>query len=69
MAIDELNTVSACILHKGHGKDRNSSESYRTISSCPFLSKILDTYIGDVYGHVWDLHQAPTQFQGKGRSH
>ena len=69
MSIDSLNTAWACILFKGHGKDRTSSESYRTISSCPFVSKALDAYIGDIYGHVWEKQQAETQFQGKGSSH
>ena len=68
-SIDSLNTTWACILHKGHGKDKGSADSYRTISTCPFLSKALDTYIGDIYGHLWEAHQAPTQFQGKGSSH
>ena len=45
MSVDELNIVSACILHKGHDKDKNLADSYRTISSCPFLSKVLDSYI------------------------
>ena len=33
--LDELNTVWACILYKGHGKDKQSDRSYRTISTCP----------------------------------
>ena len=69
LSVDELNLASACILHKSHGKDKSFADSYRTISSCPFLSKALDTYIGDIYGHIWEQHQAPTQFQGKGSSH
>ena len=69
LAVDELNIVSACILHKGHGKKKNSSESYRTISSCPFLCRVLDSYIGDLFGHIWESKQASTQFQGKGSSH
>ena len=44
MSIDELNIVSACILHKGHGKEKNQADCYRTISSCPLLSKAIDTY-------------------------
>ena len=45
LSVEELNLASACILHKSHGKDRSLADSYRTISSCPFLSKALDTYI------------------------
>ena len=55
LAVDDLNIVSACILHKGHGKLKTLSESYRTISSCPFLCRVLDSYIGDVFGHFWDV--------------
>ena len=38
---DELNTVWACILFKGHGKDRSLDSSYRTISTCPFTCTLL----------------------------
>ena len=68
-SIDELNEVWACILHKGHGKNRTSERSYRTISTCPFISKGLDTLIHDLYSKVWDKEQASTQLQGKGSSH
>ena len=68
-SLAELNEVWACVLHKGHGKDRTSERSYRTISTCPFISKGLDTLISDLYSPVWDKEQAPTQFQGKCSSH
>ena len=42
LAVDELNIVSACILHKRHGKPKSLAESYRTISSCPFIYRVLD---------------------------
>jgi hypothetical protein len=38
---EELNTVLALLLHKGHGKPKTSDRSYRTISTCPVLSKAL----------------------------
>ena len=69
MSIDELNIVSACVLHKGHNKEKNQADSYRTISSCPLLSKAIDTYIGELYDDILDEHQASTQFQGKGSNH
>ena len=69
MSIDELNTVYACILHKGHGKEKNQADCYRTISSCPLLSKAIDTYIGELYDDILDDHQASTQFQGRGSNH
>ena len=67
--LEELNTVWACILFKGHGKNKNSDRSYRTISTCPLLAKALDVYIGLLYGQGWADVQAPTQFQGSGSSH
>ena len=42
--IPEINTVHAHILYKGHKKDKTVDSSYRTISTCPFIAKCLDTY-------------------------
>ena len=68
-SLEELNTIWACILHKGHGKDKESDRSYRTISTCPMLAKALDSYIGGLYSDEWADAQAETQFQGSGSSH
>ena len=68
-SLDELSSVWACILYKGHGKDKQSDRSYRTISTCPFIAKALDTYIGSIYKEGWASAQATTQFSGKGSSH
>ena len=68
-SLEELNSVWAMILHKGHGKDHESDRSYRTISTCPFLAKALDKYVGSLYESGWATAQAPTQFQGSGSSH
>ena len=65
----ELNTAHAVILHKGHNKDRCLDSSYRTISSCPFLAKCIDIYLGDLSKESWKSCQAPTQYQGEGMSH
>ena len=46
--IEEVNTVHAAILFKGHSKDKTSSRSYRTISTCPLVAKALDIYIRDL---------------------
>ena len=68
-SIEEMNTTHAVILHKGHGKDKNISSSYRTISSCPFTAKSVDIYLGQLSKEDWNLVQAETQFQGEGMSH
>ena len=68
-SLEELNTIWACILHKGHGKDKESDRSYRTISTCPLLAKALDSYVGSLYSDGWAEVQAETQFQGSGSSH
>ena len=68
-AIHELNDIWAVILHKGHGKDKESDRSYRTISTCPLITKCLDVYIGRQYYTCWRDIQAPTQYQGEGSSH
>ena len=57
------------VLYKGHGKPKDSDRSYRTISTCPLLSKSLDKYIGSLYESGWAAVQAETQFQGSGSSH
>ena len=67
--VEELNAAYALLLHKGHGKLKTSDRSYRTISTCPFLSKALDMYIQELYIEVWNSLQAPTQYQGTGSSH
>ena len=67
--VDELNIVYAILLHKGHKKSKTSERSYRTISTCPFLSKALDLYLHELYITDWNKLQAPTQYQGTGSSH
>ena len=68
-SVEELNNVHAIILHKAHGKDRSLASSYRTISSCPFLSKAADVYLGGLSKDDWSACQADTQFQGEGMPH
>ena len=68
-SLEELNTICACILHNGHGKDKESDRSYRTISTCPLIAKALDSYAGELYGGGWAAAQADVQFQGAGSSH
>ena len=68
-SLDELNLVYGLILYKGHGKEKTSDRSYRTISTCPFLAKSLDLYLRDLYHEHWDACQAETQYQGTGSNH
>ena len=68
-SLDYLNSVWAMILHKGHGKDRESDRSYRTISTCPLILKALDKHVGHMFESGWASAQAETQFQGTGSSH
>ena len=69
LTVEELNLVWACILHKGHGKNRAIDRSYRTISTCPLISKAIDTYISILYSPKWNTFTAETQFQAKSSSH
>ena len=39
----EMNTAHACLLYKGHSKDK--SQASITISTCPFISKAVVYYI------------------------
>lgn len=67
--ITEISTVYACILFKGHNKNRSSDKSYRTISTCPVVAKALDIFIRDTFIESWNKNQPETQFQGQGSSH
>ena len=68
-ATDEMNRAHAIVLYKSHNKPKNLSSSYRTISSCPFLVKTVDIYLGQLSKEDWTSKQAETQFQGDGMSH
>ena len=67
--IEELNTILALLLYKGHGKEKTLDTSYRTISTCPLLAKSLDIYIRDLCIGDWNNKQAITQYQGESSSH
>ena len=69
ISIEEVNTVHAVILFKGHNKDRSSASSYRTISTCPLVAKALDIFVQDLNIDSWNMEQASTQFLGSGSSH
>ena len=69
ITIEEVNTVHAVILFKGHSKDKTCARSYRTISTCPLVAKGLDMYIRDLNLDTWNADQAPTQYLGEGSSH
>ena len=67
--VDEMNTAHACILFKGHQKDKTLASSYRTISTCPMISKACDTYIRNLSVDDWFEARAEVQFLGPGMSH
>ena len=67
--ITEVNRAYACLLFKGHNKDKSSAKSYRTISTCPVVAKGLDIYIRRMCSAEWRDSQASTQFQGESSSH
>ena len=48
--LTDVNRAHAVVLFKGHGKDKSSSKSYRTISTCPVVAKGLDLYIRKLCG-------------------
>ena len=58
-SLEELNSIFASILVKGHGKLKNNSKSYRSICKCPVLAWALDSYVGDQYGVGWQAAQSP----------
>ena len=47
--IEELNTIFAILLYKGHDKERTLDSSYRTISTCPVVAKGLDSYVRELF--------------------
>ena len=67
--VDEVNTAHSCVLYKGHKKDKTLASSYRNISTCPFISKSLDTYIRSLSSEDWEKARSPSQFLGAGMSH
>ena len=67
--VDEVNTAHSCVLYKGHKKDKTLASNYRNISTCPFISKSLDTYIRSLSSEDWEKARSPSQFLGAGMSH
>lgn len=68
-SIKEINTAYGLILYKGHGKDKTSDRSYRTISTCPLIAKAIDLYLNRLYSSSWHHQTASTQFMAPGCSH
>ena len=65
----ELNSAWSVMLHKGHNKPRSLCRSWRCISTCPLVSKVLELYVSDLHRDNWCSASAPTQFMTKGSSH
>ena len=56
------------MIHKGAGKSPELDCSWRSLSCCELVAKILDSYIVELYGARWLNVQAQNQFQGPGSS-
>ena len=69
VSLTEVSTVYAVVLFKGHGRDRSSDRSYRTISTCPLVAKALDLYLRDLNLEAWNSDLSEVQFMGEGSSH
>ena len=67
--IEELNSCYALLLYKRHGKPKTMDSSYRTISTCPTVSKAIDMYIRDLHKDKWSNQEAKTQYQGVDSCH
>ena len=65
----ELNSAWSIMLHKGHNKPRSLCRSWRCISTCPLISKVLDMYVSDLHSDNWVSASAPAQFMTRGSSH
>ena len=65
----ELKSAWSIILHKGHNKPRFLCHSWRCISTCPLVPKVLDLYVSDLHWDNWLFASAPTQFMTRGSSH
>ena len=68
-SVPEMNSAWSIMLHKGHGKPRGSSRSWRCISTCPLLAKALDLHMANLQRANWAAAAAPTQFMAPGSSH
>ena len=56
--IEELNSVYALLLYKGHSKERTLDSSYRTISTCVLVAKGLDILVREHSIDKWNSQQA-----------
>ena len=68
-SVPEVNSAWSIMLHKGHGKPRSSSRSWRCISTCPLLAKALDLKVAAMQRDNWTTASANTQFMARGSSH
>ena len=67
--LPELNSAWAVVLIKGHGKPCSSHCSYRCISTCPLLSKGMDSWIGSLRRRHWNKVKSKNQYMTEGSSH
>ena len=55
--------IWSTVIHKGAGKSPELDCSWRSLSCCELVAKILDSYIVELYGARWLNVQAQNQFQ------
>ena len=65
VTIPEVNSAWAIMPHKGHGKPRSSSRSWRCISTCPLLAKALDLRVAGMQRENWSAAAPSTHGQGQ----
>ena len=69
LALSEVNSAWSIMIHKGHGRPINSTQSYRCIWTWLRLAKITYSWIAKLKSEECNGSKTPTQFMSKGSSH
>ena len=65
----EINSVWSYMLYKDRSRPCDLGNSWRTISSCPLVSKAMDMYVITFHKPQWYASCAPTQYMKPSSSH
>ena len=68
-SLPEINSTWSIVLYKGHNRPKNSTRSYRCISSSTLIARFIDSLVGQQVRHGWDQVKSRTQFMSRGSSH